>query len=86
MTKVNSLQSAAAMRLGRGADETESQKGGGGLLHAISAMIRRRRNDHELLDASDRYLRDIGLTRRDVARIEWPSRGGAWITPPGAHP
>ena len=86
MTKVISLQSAAAMRLGRGADETESQKGGGGLLHAISAMIRRRRNDHELLDASDRYLRDIGLTRRDVARIEWPSRGGAWITPPGAHP
>ncbi len=40
---------------------------------AVAAYVRRRRERRELVDMSDRELRDIGITRADIDRVFGPN-------------
>lgn len=77
MTNVISMPTAA---LGR----VRTKRGG--LLRTIVAALGHGRDTNELRGLTDRHLRDIGLSRRDVATVEWPSRGEPRLTPSGARP
>jgi uncharacterized protein YjiS (DUF1127 family) len=52
-----------------------------GFLHAIVAAFRRGHDTEELRGQTDRLLQDIGLTRSDVATIDWPSRRDSLMRP-----
>ena len=77
MTNVISMPSTA---LGRARSKR------GGLLRRVVAALRHGRGANELRGLTDRDLRDIGLSRRDVATVEWPSRREPHLTLPAARP
>ena len=71
MAEVVRLFARFPARLGDAAG-SRGARSAGGLLHAVAALLRRMRDTAELRAAPERSLRDIGLSRRDLGRVEMP--------------
>ena len=72
MAEVIRLSARFPALLGRDAAGSRGVRSAGGLQHAVAALLRRMRDTTELRAAPERSLRDIGLSRRDLGRVELP--------------
>jgi len=72
MAEVIRLSARFPARLGRAAAGSGCPRSTGGLRRAVADLLRRMRDTAELRAAPERSLRDIGLSRRDLGRVEMP--------------